>query len=201
MSTCFEIYPTDNNIPEFHKIIEKAELMFCNFLRKYNVETNIDITISEVTENNEIKVNPEFIVGDEKLYDIITVNNVGNIYIFYYELSDIDNEIWNDELKTNQRAVSLKDSIMLNRNIGHFWCIKRTSGQPVIISLLYGFIAMAVSAEANGFIYSADGAWSYNEMPLKWEKLYAQYMNVDNIDDADMKYNLINWITLLKTIS
>ena len=198
MSTCFEIYPTDSNIPEIHRIIENAELMFRDFLIKYNIESDIDIKVIEVAENNEIKAGPKFIVSNEKAYNIININNIGNIYIFYYELSDMDNEIWNDELKINSRAVLLEDSITLNKKAGHFWSIKRTAGQPAIISLMYGFVAMAVSAETNGFIYSSDGAWDYNKMPLEWEELYVQYMNIDSIDNTDIKYNFTNWIMSLQ---
>ncbi|MCM1314259.1 MAG: hypothetical protein NC244_02690 [Alistipes senegalensis] len=197
MSTCFEVYPTNDNIPEFSKIILKAVRMFEDFLKFHKIETYINTEIYAVHEDNIIS-EPQFITFQENIYNTIEINQTGNIYLFYIKHDDFYNGMWNDEIKNNSRAKILENSILKNRRIGYSWDIKRTVGQPAIVSLFYGFIAMALARETDGFIYSDDGAWSYELFPTEWQNLYSEYFNIDSIKNPDSKSTVKNWINLLK---
>lgn len=196
MSTCFEVYPTNDNIPETDIIINSALKMFEEFLEFHGIETEV---FTEVHTFRDGKVITEkTVTHDENSHTTITVNNIGDIYLFYITLDDTDVEIWKDELKTNPRADKLRNSILKNSQIGHMWQIKRTAGQPAIVSLFYGFVAMAVAKETDGFIYSDDGAWSYELFPTHWQNLYSEHFDIDSIQNPDIKSTVRNWINLLK---
>lgn len=196
MSTCFEVYPTNDNIPEAGSIINSALKMFGDFLEFHGIKTEI---VTEVyTFHNGKIITEKTIAYDENSHTTITVNNIGDIYLLYIELDDTDIEMWNDELKTNPRAKSLENSILRNHKTGYFWQIKRTAGQPAIVSLFYGFVAMAVAKETDGFIYADDGAWSYELFPTHWQKLYSEHFDIDSIQNPDIKSTVRNWINLLK---
>ncbi len=197
MSTCFEVYPTNDNIPEFKNIITKSVIMFEDFLKFHNIKININTEVYAVNEDNVISV-PEFITVQESTYNTIEINRIGSIYLFYIKHDNVYTEMWNDELKNNSRAKLLENSILKNRHIGYSWDIKRTVGQPAIASLFYGFVAMAVAQETDSFIYSDDGAWSYELFPTEWKNLYSEYLNIDSIKDSDIKSTIQKWINLLK---
>lgn len=181
MSMCFEVYPTNCIIPETDSIINSALKMFGDFLESHGIETDV---FTEVHTFHE--------------HTTITVNNIGDIYLFYIQLDDMDIEIWDDELKTNPCAKSLENEILQNRKTGYLWQVKRTAGQPAIVSLFYGFVAMALAKETNGFIYSDDGAWDYKSCPTTWQKLYSEHFDIDSIQNPDIKSNINNWIKSLK---
>ncbi|MCM1472959.1 MAG: hypothetical protein NC040_02795 [Muribaculaceae bacterium] len=171
--------------------------MFEDFLKFHKIETYINTEIYAVHEDNIIS-EPQFITFQENIYNTIEINQTGNIYLFYIKHDDFYNGMWNDEIKNNSRAKILENSILKNRRIGYSWDIKRTVGQPAIVSLFYGFIAMALARETDGFIYSDDGAWSYELFPTEWQNLYSEYFNIDSIKNPDSKSTVKNWINLLK---
>lgn len=197
MSTSFEIYPTNNNIPELSRLISEAVSMFENFMKYHNIKSYINTELYAVNENQTVYT-PKFVTDSENIYNTIELNKIGNIYLFYIKIDDTDVALWNDELKNNPRAESIKSSIMKNREIGYLWQVKRTAGQPAIVSLFYGFVAMALARETDGFIYSDDGAWSYELFPTEWKSLYSEYLDINKIKDHNIKSTIIKWINSLK---
>lgn len=197
MSTCFEVYPTNDNIPEFSTIISKTVSMFEDFLKFHEIETDINTEVYAVHKGKVIS-EPQFITDKIDTYNTIEINNIGTIYLFYIKHDDFYNGTWDDEIKHNSRAKLLENSILKNRQVGYSWDIKRTVGQPAIASLFYGFVAMAIAQETDGFIYSADGAWSYELFPTEWQNLYSEYFNIDRIKNPETKETVRNWINLLK---
>ncbi|MDE6780364.1 MAG: hypothetical protein K2J40_02755 [Ruminococcus sp.] len=170
--------------------------MFGDFLKFHGIETEIFTEVH--TFRNGKVINEKTITHDENSHTTITVNNIGDIYLFYIKLDDTDFELWNDELKNNPRAKSLESTILQNRKIGCLWQVKRTAGQSAIASLFYGFAAMAVAKETDGFIYSDDGAWSYELFPTHWKNLYSEHFDIDSIQNPDIKSTVRKWINLLK---
>lgn len=197
MSTSFEIYPTNDNIPELSRLISEAVSMFENFMKYHNIKSYINTELYAVNENQTVYT-PKFVTDSENIYNTIELNKIGNIYLFYIKIDDTDVALWNDELKNNPRAESIKSSIMKNREIGYLWQVKRTAGQPAIVSLFYGFVAMALARETDGFIYSDDGAWCYESFPTTWQNLHSEYLDIDKIKDHNIKSTIIKWINSLK---
>ena len=70
MSTSFEIYPTNDNIPEFSGIISKSLNIFENFLKVHNIKTYINTELYAVHENQAIYT-PQFITDKENTYNTI----------------------------------------------------------------------------------------------------------------------------------
>lgn len=71
----------------------------------------------------------------EDYHTVFNLNGKGEVYVFFHELTDLDKDFWNEEIEENENAQSMKDKIGINLEIGYFWSVKRTMGQPAIVSL------------------------------------------------------------------
>ena len=138
MSTSFEIFPTKKKKPNCDEIIEYSVRLFSEFLEKEKISQRINIITKEVNANNDVFINPSFLVSKEKCHTVFNLNEEGEVYIFYHELTDLDKEFWNDEIQGNKNAQSMKEKIDANMEIGYYWSIKRTMGQSAMVSLYYG---------------------------------------------------------------
>lgn len=199
MSMCFEIFPTTQKKPNCDEIIKCSIDLFSDFLRKENISHEIDVTAIELTDNNKIYNNPISLVLKEDYHMVFNLNGNGQVYMFYHELTDLDKEFWAEEIQINKRAQSIKDKIGANLEIGYYWSVKRTMGQPAIVSLYYGYLAIAIAILTDGIIYSDDGAWDYSKLPIMGEELKTEYLNIKSISDTSVKDNVEKWLDELKT--
>ena len=71
-------------------------------------------------------------------------------------------------------------------------------GQPAIVSLYYGYLAIAIAVLTDGIIYSDDGAWDYSRLPIEGKFFKNEYLNIKNISDPMVKENIENWLSVLK---
>lgn len=198
MSMGFEIFPTTKKKPNCDEVIKYSIYLFSEFLRKENISQEIDITAIELTANNEIYINPVSLVLKENYHTVFTLNGKGEVYLFYHELTDLDKEFWAEEIQVNKRAQSIKEKIGANLEIGYYWSVKRTMGQPAIVSLYYGYLAIAIAILTDGIIYSDDGAWDYSMLPIWGEDFKTEYLNIKNISDTSVKDNVEKWLNELK---
>ena len=116
-----------------------------------------------------------------------SVNKIGESLIFYRKITDIDKEFWKEEMRLNHKASELKEKIEMNIKSGYMWNVKRTMNQPVIISIYYGFLAIAIAALTNGILYSDDGAWDYQCFPIEATQFKMGYLNLNNLQDKNIK--------------
>ena len=198
MSTSFEIFPTNRYIPKIEDILNSTKNMFDDFLSSHN--STFLYTLSAVqfdNDDNIVSENPPCITDTEQYYTSININNEGFIYIFCNKLSDLDDEIWTDE-PIAENAQRLKEKIIKNKEIGYSWQVKRTAGQSAIASLIYGYIAIAIAEETNGFIYSDDGAWEYRTFPILPDDFRKEYLMPEQLEKSkNMEWynNMINEIS------
>ena len=198
MSMSFEIFPTTQKKPNCDEVIRCSVDLFNEFLRKENISQKINITAIEVTANNEIYTNPTSLVLKENYHTVFNLNKEGEVYLFYHELTDLDKDFWADEIQGNNRAHSIKEKIDANLEIGYYWSVKRTMGQPAIVSLYYGYLAIAIGILTDGIIYSDDGAWDYSILPISGKDLKTEYLNIKNVSDTLVKDNVEKWLGELK---
>lgn len=198
MSMSFEILPTTQNIPDYEEIIKCSVDLFRDFLKRENISQVIDITTTEVTVNNEICTNPISLVTKENYHTIFNINGKGEVYLFFHEQTDLDKDFWAEEIELNKCAQSIKEKIDANSEIGYYWSIKRTIGQPAIVNLYYGYLAIAIAILTDGIIYSDDGAWDYSRLPISGMEFKTEYLNTNNISDTYVKDNVKKWLDELK---
>lgn len=198
MSMSFEIFPTKKKKPNCDEIIKYSVELFIEFLKKEKISQGIDITIKEVTADNAIYTNPISLAWKENSHTVFNLNEEGEVYVFYHELTDLDKDFWKEEIQENENAQSIKEKIDANSEIGYFWSVKRNMGQPAIVSLYYGYLAIAIAILTDGIIYSDDGAWDYSRLPIEGNVFKTEYLNIENISDAMVKDNVEKWLGELK---
>lgn len=198
MSMSFEIFPTKRNKPSCDEIIKCSTQLYRKFFIKEKISQNINIITKEVILNDSVYINPAFLTLKENCYTVFNLNDEGNAYVFYHKLMEIDKDFWNEEIQNNNRAYSLREQIIANLNLGYSWNVKRTMGQPAIVSLYYGYLAIAIAILTDGIIYSDDGAWDYSRLPIEGKNFQKEYLKIENIDDTIVKDNVKKWITELK---
>lgn len=198
MSMSFEIFPTTKRKPNCDEIIKYSVELCVEFLKKEKISQGIDITTKEVTDDNVIHTNPISLVWKENSHTVFNLNKKGEVYVFYHELTDMDKNFWKEEIQENENAQSIKEKIDANSEIGYFWSVKRNMGQPAIVSLYYGYLAIAIALLTDGIIYSDDGAWDYSRLPIEGNVFKTEYLNIENISDAMVKDNVEKWLGELK---
>lgn len=200
MSTCFNIFPTTAHIPKCKIIIETAVSMFNDFLRSNEIDLDVEYNIREMKQDGSI-IESDLIVHEEGNYTSVEINGIGTVLLFYGNLTNVDFEMWEEEIAINKKAELMWKKILLNKTIGHYWQVKRTMGQPALIGLIYGFIAISIAKHTNGYIYSDDGAWSYDLFPSTYMELLSQYSDVDSITDNEVRSTVRKWIDELKIVN
>ena len=120
------------------------------------------------------------------------------MYVFFHKSTELDEEFWREEIQDNENAQVIKEKIYTNLGIGYSWSVKRTMGQPAIVSLYYGFIAIAIALLTDGIIYSSDGAWDSEYLPIEANKFKDDYLDLNKISDVIVKKNIDKWIKEMK---
>lgn len=198
MSMNFEIFPTKKYTPNCSEIIKYSVELFSEFLKKENISQRLDISVIEVTDNSSVYTKPISLVLKNNYHTVFNLNDEGEVYVFYHKLTDLDRDFWYEELQKNENAQSMIEKIDANLKIGYSWTVKKTIGQPAIISLYYGYLAIAIAILTGGIIYSDDGAWDYSMLPIEGEDFKTEYLNLENISDYMLKENVEKWLGELK---
>lgn len=108
MSMSFEIFPTKKRKPNCDEIIKYSVELFSEFLKKEKISQRIDITTTEVIADNEVYTNPISLVLKEDDQTVFSLNEEGEVYVFYHELTDLDKDFWKEEIQLNKNAQFMK---------------------------------------------------------------------------------------------
>lgn len=191
MSMNIYIYPTSSTIPTCRELVDYSIDMLTQFLSKIEINSIIFRTN---------KKEPSRLVFSEREHTTFKFCEHGAICVFYHDILEIDREVLYDEVKEKniknpEKMIKLIDA---NYETGYSWCVKRTMGQPPLISLYFGFLAIAIAKVTNGIIYSDDGAWDYSCFPIVSSDFQKLYLDTEKIRDNSVKENVSKWLSELK---
>jgi hypothetical protein len=100
------------------------------------------------------------------------VGSVGGCDVEYSEDRDTI-EVFRNEIKFTK---TLPDEFVDHcLDLGRYWAFRRSAGNPCVITLMYGYLAAALAELTAGFIYSDDGAWHRDALPMRADSFYASY--------------------------
>lgn len=200
MSTSFEVFPTNTCIPNIEDVISTSVELLNRFFKKNQIEKDfqIELEIYNLSNGNKLDKKHEKLITSEDEQLAIIIRNEGYTNIFYHDLINIDCEFWESEMQYNKNALALKSEIEMNKKIGYYWSVKRNVGQPPVVNLLYGYVAIAIAKVTDGFIYSDDGAWDYNCFPSTVNIFEKDYLSIEVLSDNDMKNFILYNINELK---
>lgn len=109
MSTSFYVFPTRRDLPKCEDIINYSVQLFKKYLYKENIIYQIHVNAIEASSNqSKSNFNPTSLVLTENLYSIFRLNDEGEIYVFYHQLTDLDEEVWNEEMKIKMHDYCVK---------------------------------------------------------------------------------------------
>lgn len=200
VSTSFEIFPTNSYIPNNEEVILLSQKHLKDYLKKQDIILDIKIKNQIRFIKNDILTESELLIRDKTKYESFIIDNQGQALLFYQAVDDISKEFWEDEIKNNIRAEELEKLINKNIMLGYSWSVKRTMGQPAIVNIYYGYLAIAIAELTNGIIYSDDGAWEYECFPATADNFKEQYLDLSKLKESTIK-EFINWcLKSLKTI-
>ncbi|ABN53772.1 MAG TPA: hypothetical protein DEF39_00700 [Hungateiclostridium thermocellum] len=198
MSTTFDVYPGKEYIPSFAELLDISNKKVNDFLRNLGISKNITIDVE--VHNNTGELQKKFNIHDKLIWNnesyawffIRGVN--GGTDSYYYKITELDREIWKNEIETNIKARELRDIINKSINIGYYWSFRKSIGQPGIINLAYGLIAASLAEITGGFVYSDDGAWDYSYFPALPEDFFRWYFKPEYVVKNEDKVWLQNCI-------
>ena len=187
MSMSFDIFPTNTYIPKCKELKNLSQEMLKDYFAKENIDIDIFLEFNTKDIVSGKNINCDSLITNEKEYSSFSINGIGESLIFYRKITDIDKEFWKEEIELNHKANELKEKIETNIKLGYMWNVKRTMNQPAIISIYYGFLAIAIAILTNGILYSDDGAWDYHSFPIGVEQFRMEYLNLYNLQDKNIK--------------
>ena len=198
MSASFEILPTEKSRIDCKTLIDESIEKFQRFLRHNGIKKDISVTAYEFWPDSEEIHNPEYITIDEERHTTLRVNDIGEIYIFYHKVSDLDAECWNEDLLSNENAKLHEKEIRRFLSSGYYWEVKKTMSQPPLVCLYYGFVSMVIANHSKGLVYSDDGAWDYSSMPMGFSEFELSYSDMNKVSSNELSENIRRWINALK---
>jgi hypothetical protein len=178
MSHIFEVYPAHSNLPTFAEVVNLAEVRVNERMAAMGHEVKIKLRATLRThhgkeETAQVAEGPfRWPPGKETYAWFEVVGIDGGCDVTYSEDRD-EIEVFRDEIKYNK---SLPDEFVDRcLDLGRRWAFRRSAGQPCVVSLVYGYVAAAFAELTEGFIYSDDGAWDRDMMPMGPAEFYATY--------------------------
>ncbi|UQZ36222.1 hypothetical protein C2I18_23480 [Paenibacillus sp. PK3_47] len=182
MSTTFEVYPTSSYVPRITELLALANQKLQNFLQPFELKTApvISARIGEtiVHTNSSTFLNAQW----EEEYAWFFVNDAdGGTDAYYSIVNDLDVEIWTEYQDSGLRYTKVLHAL----SIGYYWSFRRSSGQPAMINVAYGFLAAAMAELTGGFLFSDDGAWTGDpSLASEFEGRYFNPAKANNYGDA-----------------
>jgi tetratricopeptide (TPR) repeat protein len=190
MSTTFDVYPKSMTIPSFREIVDLSTRRFHAFLSEFNFKTKpvIQVALWPTQSHQEQTIDLDSPAKwSDDYYAWFHIPLVGGTDAYYNTILESDLEMWDEEIRLNERAALKKELIQACLKNGYYWNFRRSIGQPALINLAYGLIAAAVAELTSGVIFSDDGAWEYERFPATADEFLTWYFRPELAIKPDYK--------------
>lgn len=187
MSTTFEVYPGNKDIPSFSELLCNTEKEVNNYLKSISVYKNIKLCVEIQSIKDDIK-NPvqltDKMIWNDSMYAWFYIHDIpGGTDAYFNRYDDLDIEILKEELAANPNFQKYQSIIDHNINLGYSWSFRRSAGQSAMITLCYGFLAATLAKLTKGIVYSDDGAWDYKKLPADPDSFMQWYFRLEYVDE------------------
>jgi hypothetical protein len=192
MSHTFDVYPGHLSLPTFGELLKTAQERIST--RAGEMGLHVDIKLRATLRTDQ---EPESIVqladgpfkwpaGETTYVWFEAIGVDGGCDVTYAENRD-EIETFRDEVKHSKR---LPDEFVDRcLDFGQRWTFRRSAGQPCLVALLYGYLAAALAELTEGLIYSDDGAWDPDMLPMRSSEFYETYFRPERTK------NHTEWVT------
>lgn len=178
MATIFDVYPSELKLPTFEEVVDVAAQRLRERLSAMGIESELELRVTLRTcRGREEVVRPaegpfQWQPGKEAYAWFEVVGLDGGCDVKYSEDREAI-DVFRDEIKYNKTLPD--DFVDRCLDLGRTWSFRRSAGQPATIALAYGYFAAALAELTEGFVYSDDGAWDREQLPLRPAEFYALY--------------------------
>lgn len=207
MSTTFEVYPGNKDIPSFSELLSNTEKEVNEYLKSINVTPNIKLGVEIQSIKDHIKIPFQLtdkMIWEDSMYAWFYICDIpGGTDAYLYQHNNLDIEFLREELATNPNFRKYQSIIVNNIKLGYSWSFRRSAGQPAIITLCYGFLAATLAKLTKGIIYSDDGAWDYKKFPADPNDFIQWYFRLEYIEehsDIDINFVKESLLSIRKTL-
>lgn len=204
MSTTFDVYPSQANIPTFSEVLDLSNVYLRKFLAKHGIHRSfqIDVDIKKYIDSDKADISVPFVKSEAAKWNadeyawFFVEGRLGGSDAYFCKFEDRD---WlDDDEKTVEafvegRFLEREKTRIYERelrncfNNGFYWWFRRSAGQPAIINLSYGMIAAAFAKLTDGIIESIDCAWNGLLFPVQADEFVLHYFDPDcpNLECGD----------------
>ena len=195
MSTTFEVYPGNEDIPSFSELICNTEKEVNNYLKSISINRNIKLSVETQSIKDHIKKPFQLtdkMIWEDSLYAWFYICDIpGGTDAYFCRHNSLDVEFLREELATNPKFKTYQTIFDNNIKLGYKWTFRRSAGQPAIITLCYGFLAATLAKLTKGVVYSDDGAWDYKKFPADPDDFMQWYFRLEYVtehSDIDLDF-------------
>jgi hypothetical protein len=186
MATTFDVIPSLNTEVTFGDVLELAQGNINRFLAKLSTPQSIKLRAEIITGEHRVDANPTatFEWPQDKTYAWFSIEGIaGGTDAYCDTISSsygVKGRQWwfLDELREAPGFQAQHETILSKaKALDRMWSFRRSMGQPPIINLSYGFIAGALAELTGGLVFSGDGAWDYQRLPISGPQFLAEYFS------------------------
>lgn len=106
---------------------------------------------------------------------------------YYLQNDELDYQYWREDIIPLDRCAPIRDELETALQIGHHWNFRRSVGQPGVVNILYGLLAGSIGNLTGDFIFSDDGAWDYQRMPIRASDFLTSYFRPNKETDTEIR--------------
>ena len=179
LSTIFEVYPQSSTVPSFGELIDLGRSRLHEQLMRRGIAASPALEVIIIKEPSSQRIpldlRSPFIWNNDEYAWFHIPGIAGGTDAYCEKIGEFKLEYWAEIVDTHEKARSRRVLVKACLANDHYWCFRRSAGQPAIINFAYGILAASLAELTGGMIFSDDGAWEYERFPATAAELYESY--------------------------
>jgi hypothetical protein len=187
MSTVFDAFPSRDHLPSFRELLDLASWHLDAFLRDYEVERPVRLSVERRSNDEASRVLPIDLEGPcwwpSNQYAWFSVSGVaGGTDAYADEVRADDPDNLGRSILTNEITGEFANLIRRSLAVGRYWGFRRSARQPAVVNVAYGLITASLAQLMDGIVHSIDGASDYRLLPARPADFISWYFRPERTD-------------------
>lgn len=190
MSTTFDVFPHEANLPCFGKLVELTMSRIRQYLGQHGIQhcPSLCFDVRDKYHASLGYTQSSTFQWSEDHYAWFYFEGLpGGTDAYWVPINDLIRECWRFEKSERERSKQMGAYIDECLAIGHKWFFRRSLGQPGLINLAFGYLAATLAELTDGFIFSDDSAWDYERFPCRPSDFFEFYFEPDKAIGPDYR--------------
>lgn len=191
MSTVFQVWPSKDGPITTEQFLAELEPIFWKRCAENGVDTRPKLEMHLCDRKSEARVSflgqTHFQWHDSKYVSLSIKGLSGATQISLRENDHDDVEYWRTTAISNRPRGIKVHELEACLKPGFHWSFRRSAGQSGTVNILYGLAAGCLASLSGGYVFSCDGAWDYNRLPMNGTQLLDEYMRPWKVIDTKLR--------------